>query len=387
MVVPDPPLLPAQYAAADRVRHQFRALEAGQLAAGSGELSTTATVRSRAGHLLGELVRRETEGFAVDDRRAVTRLVLSDVLGLGVVDRLFDDPSVTDVAVNPDGSVWYERNGVLARHRSDLTRAAVARLVDRTAAAIGRRADRRRPVLDGAPRRHVRATIVVPPAVADGPTLAFRRHLPRVASIDSFAGPTTVERLRQLVRTRANLLIVGATGAGKTTLLASLLSEIDPAERIVVVEDTAELPIERASSIRLVAQNHGPEGVGEVNLASLVRASLRLRPDRIVVGEVRGPEAFDMVWALSTGHAGSMSTCHAFDAAGALRRLVAFVLTARPELRVDVATEMVAASIDAIVVVARTGGAVRRVDTVVERGPGSPRTGWESRVGWPGGAS
>lgn len=338
--------------------------------------------RGVARRILRELISDETTGFSNADRERVAAVVMADVLGLGMVDLLLDTPSVTDVVINGDGSVWFERHGRLERHAETLEPHAVARLVDRTADAIGRRADRRRPVLDGTPRPGVRATIVVPPIAHDGAVLAFRRHDARVVDLGAFGNSTVVDRLRQLVERRLNVVVAGPTGSGKTTLAAALLADAPDAERIVVIEDTPELPIRRSSSIRMIARPGGADGVAEVTMAQLVRAALRLRPDRIVLGEVRGVEAFDMVWAMSTGHSGCLSTCHAIDAVGLLNRLVAFVLTARPELRVDVTAEMVAAAVDAVVIVERGVDGQRRVSEIVEREPGEPRRGWHLAAGW-----
>jgi len=212
--------------------------------------------------------------------------------------------------------------------------------------------------------------VVVPPIAIDGPCVTIRRFGERRFTLADLAVPEVALLLGHMVADRANIIVSGATGSGKTTLLAALTAAVDPTERLVTVEDAAELALATPHVVRLEARSPNCEGVGEVTVRDLVRNALRMRPDRIVVGEVRGAEAFDMLQALNTGHDGSLSTCHANSATDALRRLSTMVLLAAPGLSPGVADSLVAGSVDLVVHMARQG-ASRLVSDVIEvRPPG-----------------
>ena len=278
--------------------------------------------------------------------------------GLGPVERLLRDPQVTDVLVNGPSEVWVERCGRL--ERSDVgfvdDRAIVA-AVERVIAPLGLRIDRASPAVDARLPDGSRLHAIIPPASVDGPVVAVRRFSEVVTDLAALVavGGITVdgaEVLRTSVSSRMNLLVAGGTGAGKTTLLNVLSKEIDPSERTVTVEDAAELRLE-GHVVRLEARPPNPEGAGEIKLRALLRHALRLRPDRIVVGEVRGPEALDMIQAMSTGHDGSMSTIHANGPEEALWRLESLAGMADTGASADTLRSQIRSAVDRVVFVAR----------------------------------
>lgn len=252
---------------------------------------------------------------------AVVAELARELLGLGEVGALLEDHLVTDVLIDGPGEVLLERAGRLVRSGLFLRRNEIDALIERLVTPLGLRADRSHPMVDARLDDGTRVSVVLRPVAPDGPVVALRRHSLSVMGLQRFGPPEVVAALRGVVEQRQNIVVYGATGSGKTTLLNALVGEADPADRVVLIEDTCELAPERTSLVRLEARPGNAEGAGRVTISQLVRAALRLRPDRIVVGEVRGPEAADMIWALSTGHRGSMSTIHADSAEDAMARL------------------------------------------------------------------
>ena len=296
---------------------------------------------------------------------AVLRGVVDDIVGLGPLEDLLADDAVTDVLVNGPDEVWVERRGVLT-----LTGVAfederhLLAVIARVITPLGLRLDRSSPIVDARLPDGSRLHAVVPPATPDGPIMAIRRFTEAVTDLDGLvaAGSVTradADRLTDVVLGKRNLLVAGGTGTGKTTLLNILTRLIPGGERTVIVEDASEL---RAVGhhVRLEAQPPNAEGRGGVALDQLVRAALRLRPDRIIVGEVRGPEALDLVAALNTGHAGSMSTIHANGPAEALLRLETLALSGTRRPAPDAVRRQIEAAIETVVQLARVGG-IRRV--------------------------
>ena len=281
--------------------------------------------------------------------------------GLGPVEQLLRDPDVTDVLVNGPADVWVERSGAL--QRADVRfadAAAVVAAVERVIGPLGLRIDRASPAVDARLPDGSRLHAVIPPASVDGQVIAVRRFAEAIEDLDALVAAGGVaqsgaEILRSSVSDRKNLLIAGGTGAGKTTLLNVLSKEIDVSERIVTVEDAAELRL-NGHVVRLEARPPNAEGAGEITLRSLLRHALRLRPDRIVVGEVRGPEALDMIQAMSTGHDGSMSTIHANGPEEALWRLESLAVTADVGVSTETLGRQIRSAIDRVVFVARRRG-------------------------------
>ncbi|MEL7207302.1 MAG: ATPase, T2SS/T4P/T4SS family, partial [Actinomycetota bacterium] len=241
----------------------------------------------------------------------------------------------------------------------------LAVIIERLLDPLGLQLDRSAPVVDARLPGGARVNVVAAPAAVAGPLLTIRRFTDRPLGLDAFGDPTLVSLLATLVMRRATVLVVGATSSGKTSLLNALAGHVGPGERIVTIEDTAELRMASSTAVALEARPPNREGVGAISLRSLVRTALRMRPDRLVVGEVRGAEALDLVLALTTGHAGSMATCHASSAAGALRRLAVLARLGEADVPVDAVQALIHEAIDVVVTVARFG-AVRRVQEVVE---------------------
>ncbi|MBW3627639.1 MAG: CpaF family protein, partial [Actinobacteria bacterium] len=310
--------------------------------------------RSEAPLLGGERLARLVDG------------VTARACGLGPLEPLLADPEVTEVMVNGSGPVWVERAGRVERVGLELAASTVEQLIERVVGPLGLRIDRSSPLVDARLPDGSRVNAVVPPLSVDGPCLTIRRFGTRRLLLDQFCPPGVAELLGWAVRSRANVVVSGGTGAGKTTLLNALGAEIPSGERVITVEDAAELRLPGDHVVRLEARPANAEGVGEVSLRQLVRNALRMRPDRIIVGEVRGPEALDMLQAMNTGHEGSLSTCHANSAADALRRLETMVLTGSVALPLAAVRDQLHAAVDLVVQVARRADGGRRVVEVAE---------------------
>ncbi|MBW3669219.1 MAG: Flp pilus assembly complex ATPase component TadA [Actinobacteria bacterium] len=268
--------------------------------------------------------------------------------------------------VNGDGRVWVERAGALSATGERLAPDDVVHVVEKIVAPLGLRADRASPVVDARLADGSRVNAVLPPLAVDGPCLTVRRFGGQAFSVDSFCPPSVARLLRWAVAARWNVVVSGPTSSGKTTLLAALVGCVATGERVVTVEDAAELRLPCDHVVRLEARPPNAEGAGEVTVRDLVRNALRMRPDRIVVGEVRGAEAFDMAQAMNTGHDGSLSTCHANGPGDALRRLETLALLAGVGLPAAALREQLAAAVDAVVHVARGRNGRRAVTEVAE---------------------
>ena len=309
----------------------------------------------------------------VEDSR---RSMASRVLGAGVLDPFLSEPQVTDVAVNGDGRVWVDRGNGMEWTGDRLAVDDARLLAVRLAGAAGRRLDEASPWVDGQLPSGARLHAILPPLVADGAHITIRVPSREHASLRELGDrgmfpPEWVAILEALVRRRLAFLVSGGTGAGKTTLLASLLGCADRADRLLLVEDVRELAVDHPHVVRLEARPPNVEGAGEITLTSLVRQSLRMRPDRIVVGEVRGPEVRELLTALNTGHEGGCGTIHANAPADVLARLEA--LGALAGLSPEAVRAQAAAALDVVLHVVRDGSA-RRLTSVaaVLRRPGGP---------------
>lgn len=293
-------------------------------------------------------------------------VVLAHAGGLGRLDPLLADDAVAEIMVNGDGSVWLERAGSVVRTSMWMETAEVLGVAERVLAPLGLRVDQRHPVADGRLADGSRIHVVLPPVAIDGPCLTIRRFRVNPVPLASFANPAVAALLGDVVARRCNVVVSGGTGAGKTTLLNALAAGIDRHHRVVTIEDTAELRLPGDHVIRLEARPAGVEGTRRVGIDDLVRTALRMRPDRIVVGEVRGSEALAMLGAMNTGHDGSLSTLHANSAPDALRRLEAMVMVSAGGLPLAAVRDHLAAAVDVIVHVARSSGDRRSVVAVDE---------------------
>jgi pilus assembly protein CpaF len=291
--------------------------------------------------------------------------VIAHLNGLGELDAYVRDETIDEVLVNAGREIWIDRDGVL-QYVGSLDGESVHLLIERLLAPLGRRVDRTSPIVDARLPDGARVCAVLPPVAVDGPVMSIRRFRRQRLPLAAFTDGVGIDLLLELLQARCNIVIAGSTSSGKTSLVAALVSQTGPSERIVVVEDTAELPMKHPHAVRLEARPATVDGPGAVDLAQLVRTALRLRPDRIVVGEVRGDEVLALVQAMNTGHDGSISTCHANGPADALLRLESLVLQAAPTWPLAAIRHQLARSIDVVVHVERCSDGSRRVAEFAE---------------------
>jgi len=318
------------------------------------------------------LVEQQAALLSEAERETLRRLVTERALGLGPLEALLADPDVEEVMVNGPGRVYVERRGRV--EPTDVAFASEADLrhaIERILAPLGRRVDEAEPLCDARLADGSRVNVVLPPLALDGPLLTIRRFRPGgFAPADLIANGTLDRPLHDLlaacVRARLTILVSGGTGSGKTTTLGALSSFIPDDERIVTIEDAAELRLRQPHVVRLEARPASLEGRGEVTIRRLVRNALRMRPDRIVVGEVRGGEALDMLSAMASGHDGSLSTVHAGSPDEALRRVETLALMADVALPHAAVRELVAGAIDLVVQQRRERDGRRRIVAVSE---------------------
>lgn len=284
--------------------------------------------------------------------------------GWGPIESLLADDAVTDIMVNGPGPVWADRGRGCVPTDIEVTTDELAVLVDRLLDPVGRRVDRASPLVDARLPDGSRVNVAVAPVAVGGTTLTIRRFPRRSVPLVAFGPRPATELLESLITERANLVVSGGTGAGKTTLLNALGGRIRPGERIVVIEDTAELRLEGDHVVRLEARPANAEGIGAVGLDALLINALRMRPDRLVIGEVRGPEALQLLLALNTGHDGCLATCHANDAAGALRRIETLALGADLGLPVEALRRHLVEALDVVVHLAKGPDGERRIEEI-----------------------
>jgi pilus assembly protein CpaF len=329
-------------------------------------------VRREVGQILEALVVGESTPMNLQERERLAQEVLDEVFGLGPLEPLLADPTVADILVNTYKQVYIERRGVLERtsvqFRDDTH---LMSIIDRIVSAIGRRVDESSPMVDARLADGSRVNAIIPPLAIDGPCLSIRRFgLDPLTADDLIANHTLttpmLELLQGCVKARLNILISGGTGAGKTTFLNVLSSYISNRERIVSIEDAAELQLHQEHVVRLETRPANIEGKGAVQQRQLVINSLRMRPDRIIVGEVRGEEALDMLQAMNTGHDGSLTTIHANTPRDALSRLETMVAMANLNIPENAIRRQMASAIDVVIQVNRMSDGTRKVVSVAE---------------------
>jgi pilus assembly protein CpaF len=323
---------------------------------------------------VARLVDEEAALLAAADREEIAARIVRDSIGLGPLEVLLADPEVEEVMVNGPATVYVERGG-----RVEPTGVAFAdeeelrNAIERILAPLGRRVDELSPMVDARLADGSRVNVVIPPLALDGPVVSIRRFGASRPGPDELVALGTLNleqrrRLESAVGERRSVLVSGGTGAGKTTLLNALSSFVSPRERVVTIEDAAELRLQQPHVVRLEGRPAGVEGRGEVTIRDLLRNALRMRPDRIVIGEVRGPEALDLLTALNTGHGGALSTVHANSPADALRRLETLALMAGLGLPHEAIAEQVRRGIDLVVQIERRGDGRRVVTEIGEVG-------------------
>ncbi len=318
------------------------------------------------------LVRREAALLGSADREALVARVLRDTVGLGPLEELLADPSVEEVMVNGPGHVYVERGGrIEAADACFADEEELRNAIERILAPLGRRIDELSPMVDARLADGSRVNAVIPPLAIDGPALSIRRFGasrpgPReLVELGTLTG-AQVELLERAVGERRSILVSGGTGSGKTTLLNALSGFVAPDDRLVTIEDAAELRLQRRHVVRLESRPAGVEGRGEVTIRDLLRNALRMRPDRIVIGEVRGAEALDLLTALNTGHRGALSTVHANSPDDALARLETLALMAGLGLPHEAIAAQVRRGIDLVVQLERLSDGSRRVTEIAD---------------------
>src|SRR5204862_1163453 len=312
------------------------------------------------------VLRAGTEQLALDrtpltreERRQVTRAITDDILGYGPLEPFLHDDTVSEVMVNGPDAIYIERSGRIERTPAAFVDAAhLMRIIDKIVSTVGRRIDEASPMVDARLPDGSRVNAIIPPLALRGPSPTIRKFARDALALSDLVRLGTVteqaaEFLGQCVRGKLNILISGGTGTGKTTLLNAVSAHVPEAERIVTVEDAAELQLQQRHVVALESRPANVEGEGEILIRDLVRNALRMRPDRIIVGEVRGAETLDMLQAMNTGHDGSLTTIHANSPRDALRRIEMLVLMAGVELPVKAIREQVAGGFDLLVHISR----------------------------------
>jgi pilus assembly protein CpaF len=319
-----------------------------------------------------EELNAEEAPLSPSDRAELERQIAADILGYGPLEPFLQDPSVTEVMVNGSDQLYVERAGKIEEtEASFLDDAHLLRIIDRIVSQVGRRIDEASPMVDARLPDGSRVNAIIPPLALRGPSLTIRKFARDALTLEDLIGLGTItertaEFLAQCVHGKLNILISGGTGTGKTTLLNAVSAYVPAGERIVTVEDAAELRLHQKHVVPLESRPQNVEGEGEVRIRDLVRNALRMRPDRIIVGEVRGAEALDMLQAMNTGHDGSLTTIHANSARDALHRLEMLVLMAGIELPVKAIREQVAGGFDLLVHISRLVDGSRRVTQITE---------------------
>ena len=335
------------------------------------EVEDGGAVRSRVESEIRDQLAQET-GLSNDDRERLGAEIADDIFGYGPLERLLADPSVSEIMVNGPKDIWIERAGRLSQTPLTFTDAShLRRIITKMVGQIGRRIDESSPLVDARLPDGSRVNAIIPPLSLSGPLLTIRKFaqnrfaLSELIEIGSLS-KESAEFLENCIRAQLNILVSGGTGTGKTTFLNALSASIPDSDRIVTIEDAAELQLAQRHVIRLESRPKNIEGEGEITIRDLVRNALRMRPDRIIVGEVRGAEALDMLQAMNTGHEGSLSTVHANSPRDALNRLETMVLMAGYELPLRAIRSHVSSALELVIQLDRLDDGSRRIVEISE---------------------
>lgn len=335
------------------------------------QISDERVINSEIRAVVMELLRTEPTPLTVADREDIIEHVLYEITGLGPIEPLFRDPTISDILVNGSKEIFVERAGRLSRVAATFRNDAhVLAVIDRIVSRIGRRVDESSPMVDARLPDGSRVNAIIPPLAIDGPVLSIRRFgagltIQRLIEGESLT-PRMAELIAGCVAARLNILVSGGTGSGKTTLLNAMASFIPPDQRIITIEDAAELRLQQEHVVRLETRPPNAEGQGEVAARDLVKNALRMRPDRIIVGEVRAGEALDMLQAMNTGHEGSLTTIHANTPRDALARLETMILMSGANLPDRAMREQISSALDIVIQVSRLADGTRKIVSIVE---------------------
>ncbi|WP_455266115.1 CpaF family protein [Phascolarctobacterium sp.] len=329
-------------------------------------------VRRMVENICAEEVRNNPFAVPLGDRERLVDELISEIMGLGPIEPFLQDSSVSEVMVNGPDSIYIERSGHLIKTETRFRNAEhLMHIIDRIVSAVGRRVDESSPMVDARLLDGSRVNVIIPPLSLIGPCLTIRKFSRDVLTVDKMIEFGSFdERMAQFleacVRGRLNIVVSGGTGSGKTTLLNVLSSYVPESERIVTLEDSAELQLHQDNLVTLETRPANIEGEGEISMRDLVRNALRMRPDRIIVGEVRTGEALDMLQAMNTGHDGSMTTAHANSARDLLSRLETMVLMSGMELPLRAIRSQIASAVDIVVQIARMRDGSRKIINISE---------------------
>jgi pilus assembly protein CpaF len=342
-----------------------------ELGPGLFDVADTDAIRARVEAEIRTQLQQEA-GLSRDDREQLSSEIADDVFGYGPLERLLPDPTISEIMVNGPHDIWIERRGLISRTSLRFTDDShLRRIITKMVGQVGRRVDESSPMVDARLPDGSRINAIIAPLSLSGPLLTIRKFDQGRFALEELIGINTLtsdaaDFLSRCIKADMNILISGGTGSGKTTLLNALSSAVPDSDRIITIEEAAELQLSQQHVLRLESRPKNIEGEGEITIRELVRNSLRMRPDRIIVGEVRGAEALDMLQAMNTGHEGSLSTIHANSPRDSLSRLETMVLMAGFELPVKAIRQQISSALDVIVQLDRLDDGTRHVTEITE---------------------